>query len=215
MSPLRHDRRGRGPVVRESGVPGCERRETSASGGSQVKCLSLWQPWASLLAHGLKTVETRGWYMHHRGPLLIHAAKKWDNELAGMCREEPFRSALARIGVDVGASRGSKGWGLPFGAIVGEVRVVGCRPTEQVAPGSCDLTYAHVPPARPQLFLTSDDRAFGDFRPGRFATLCVGAKPLSHPITCRGMQGMWDVQLPEAASGARPAVESQANGERS
>ena len=41
-----------------------------------MKAISLWQPWASLMAMGLKKNETRSWYTSYRGPLLIHAAKK-------------------------------------------------------------------------------------------------------------------------------------------
>lgn len=37
--------------------------------------LSLKQPWAALLAHGLKTIEVRRWPTRHRGRLLIHAAR--------------------------------------------------------------------------------------------------------------------------------------------
>lgn len=41
-----------------------------------MRALSLWQPWASLIALGVKTIETRGWSTKYRGPLLIHAAKR-------------------------------------------------------------------------------------------------------------------------------------------
>ncbi len=41
-----------------------------------MKAISLWQPWASLMAMGLKKNETRSWATSYRGPLLIHAAKK-------------------------------------------------------------------------------------------------------------------------------------------
>ena len=37
--------------------------------------LSLKQPWAALLAHGLKTVEIRKWPPTRRGLILIHAAR--------------------------------------------------------------------------------------------------------------------------------------------
>jgi activating signal cointegrator 1 len=40
-----------------------------------MKALSLWQPWASLIYDGRKTIETRHWEMLYRGPLAIHAAK--------------------------------------------------------------------------------------------------------------------------------------------
>lgn len=41
-----------------------------------MKALTLWQPWASLIAVGAKTIETRGWATNYRGPLAIHAAKR-------------------------------------------------------------------------------------------------------------------------------------------
>lgn len=39
-----------------------------------MKALTLWQPWAALIAYGLKTIETRSWRTSYRGPLAIHAA---------------------------------------------------------------------------------------------------------------------------------------------
>jgi len=37
--------------------------------------LSLKQPWATLLAHGRKSIEIRRWPTKQRGPILIHAAR--------------------------------------------------------------------------------------------------------------------------------------------
>jgi ASCH domain len=37
--------------------------------------LSLKQPWATLLVHGLKTIEVRRWPTPRRGRVLIHAAR--------------------------------------------------------------------------------------------------------------------------------------------
>eukprot|EP00088_Acartia_fossae_P009261 TRINITY_DN1447_c0_g1_i1.p1 TRINITY_DN1447_c0_g1~~TRINITY_DN1447_c0_g1_i1.p1 ORF type:complete len:502 (-),score=131.64 TRINITY_DN1447_c0_g1_i1:155-1660(-) len=39
-------------------------------------CLSMHQPWASLLVIGIKLHEGRSWYSNHRGRLWIHAASK-------------------------------------------------------------------------------------------------------------------------------------------
>lgn len=39
-------------------------------------CLSMHQPWASLLVHGIKTHEGRGWCTNYRGRLWIHAASQ-------------------------------------------------------------------------------------------------------------------------------------------
>jgi uncharacterized protein (UPF0264 family) len=48
--------------------------------------LSLKQPWATLLVHGLKTIEVRRWTTKHRGPLLIHAAGVSDERPEGWAR---------------------------------------------------------------------------------------------------------------------------------
>lgn len=42
----------------------------------EIKCLSLYQPWATLIALGLKKYETRGWATHYRGKIAIHAGKR-------------------------------------------------------------------------------------------------------------------------------------------
>lgn len=40
-----------------------------------VKCLSIRQPWAWLIANGHKNFENRLWSTSYRGPCCIHAAK--------------------------------------------------------------------------------------------------------------------------------------------
>lgn len=42
-----------------------------------VAALTLWQPWASLVAWEEKRIETRSWSTSYRGPLVIHAAKRF------------------------------------------------------------------------------------------------------------------------------------------
>ena len=45
---------------------------------TKMKCLSVRQPWASLIAHGHKDVENRTWSTNYRGPLIVHASAKPD-----------------------------------------------------------------------------------------------------------------------------------------
>ncbi len=42
----------------------------------KIKAISLHQPWASMIAQGSKTIETRNWPTSHRGDLLIVSTKK-------------------------------------------------------------------------------------------------------------------------------------------
>lgn len=41
-----------------------------------MRAISLHQPWASFIAEGHKTIETRGWSTSYRGDLLIVSTKK-------------------------------------------------------------------------------------------------------------------------------------------
>ena len=66
-----------------------------------VRVITLYQPWATLLAHGIKKNETRPKPTTHiaeKGIYLIHAAKKWTKEQIKTCYTEPFYSELIRLG---------------------------------------------------------------------------------------------------------------------
>lgn len=43
----------------------------------KIPAITLWQPWASLIAAGQKCYETRSWQRSYRGPLAIHSANRW------------------------------------------------------------------------------------------------------------------------------------------
>ncbi|MCB2200861.1 ASCH domain-containing protein [bacterium] len=47
---------------------------------SELKALSIQQPWAGLILLGLKGLETRTWTTDYRGPLVIHAGKRYQKE---------------------------------------------------------------------------------------------------------------------------------------
>lgn len=52
---------------------GEQNQETQAE---TIPALTLCQPWATLLQHEIKRVETRSWATSYRGPIAIHAAKR-------------------------------------------------------------------------------------------------------------------------------------------
>lgn len=45
-----------------------------------MKAVSIKQPWASLITHGIKDIENRMWRTHFRGRIFIHASGKPDKE---------------------------------------------------------------------------------------------------------------------------------------
>ena len=48
-----------------------------------VKALSIQEPYASMIAEGIKTIETRKWHTKYRGDLLLCASKRPAIKLAG------------------------------------------------------------------------------------------------------------------------------------
>ena len=160
-------------------------------------CLSLWQPWATLLAAGKKMVETRSWPHRFRGKLLIHASKKWRPELHALCLTEPFRSALTSIGF----AQHSGNWkltNLPLGAIVGRVNVAQCFHSEVVTVAASNPAETRVTEwsiaggaDNESLHISETEAAFGDYTPGRFAYLCRDAELFAQPVPCSGHQGFF------------------------
>jgi hypothetical protein len=78
-----------------------------------VKAISLWQPWASYIAVGMKRFETRSWSTGYRGPLAIHAAKRRLTEYElDLLDEWPLPIRLDEI---------------PYGAVVAVATLADCR----------------------------------------------------------------------------------------
>lgn len=65
--------------------------------------LSIKQPWAALLLHGVKTVEVRSWATARRGPVLIHAARVPDPKPTGwQAVTDAIRPATQLLGGVIG-----------------------------------------------------------------------------------------------------------------
>jgi activating signal cointegrator 1 len=163
-----------------------------------MKTLCLIQPWASLFVAGQKRIETRSWAYRGDLPLVlaVHASKKWTAALAKLCLEEPFRSPLAPFGVpscrpgwdawpseEVPLQRA--GFRLPFGAIIGLVRLVACVNTVAL---TSDAFYEQPVSGR--------ELAFGDYTPGRYGWVCDRFHALPEPIPAKGALGLWDWSAP-------------------
>lgn len=144
-----------------------------------LKALSLWQPWASLIAIGAKRIETRSWSTDYRGPVAIHASKHWTDKESVLVTTEPFATAL-RAHVS-----------LPFGAIVAVADLVDCLPTitegfDSVTVESSDGSCIIIPPAEPE-------RSFGNYAPNRFAWVLTNVRALPTPIWCAGHQKLYNL----------------------
>lgn len=133
----------------------------------RIKALSLWQPWASLIAIGAKEFETRSWKHNYRGLVAIHASKRWTQDEIYMTEHFARTYPVATQGKLVGT--------LPLGAVLCVAKLGGIVPTETVRHRI----------AQPEL-------AFGDFSSGRYAWHLEVVEVFAEPIPCKGAQGLWD-----------------------
>jgi hypothetical protein len=154
-----------------------------------MKVLTLTQPYANLVAIGAKRIETRSWETLYRGPLAIHAGKGLrpvggKQGLMELCRSEPFRSVLLAAGY-LGTPA------LPLGAIVATCELVDCRRIPAILPDA----WGYLTPDRADEWqLTDQERAFGDYTPGRFAWLLSNVRALPEPVPCKGALGLWNYE---------------------
>jgi hypothetical protein len=154
-----------------------------------LRALTLTQPWATLVAIGAKEIETRSWGTSYRGALAIHAAAGLGPVgglagLAALTDSEPFFEAL-RPHLS-GYTAKERVCDLPRGCIVAVARLVDVVPT-----GSINFAMNVVGidlPAR-----VEQERAFGDYTPGRHAWLLDRTLHILDPIPCRGHLGLWNV----------------------
>ena len=86
-----------------------------------MKALTIKQPWASLIAHGLKSIENRTWKTNYRGRILIHAASTPVKEGWDALNEMQLAKVYAYKDKIYGGSEE-----LPYGAILGSVEIVDC-----------------------------------------------------------------------------------------
>lgn len=150
-----------------------------------MKALSLWQPWASLIAFDIKRFETRDWpppaaLIGHA--IAIHAAKK--------AVDSDNREWARREGVE---------GDLPLGAVVCTAILQGAYRCGAPASKGLVRISRHLGPLpligplgaqREVTELPIDD--YGDYSPGRWAWCLIDIRRFDPPISARGAQGLWD-----------------------
>lgn len=138
-----------------------------------IHCLSIRQPWASLIIHGVKRIENRTWpapasLIGQR--IAIHASasacqvRSWSDIFSG-----PPIPADESVCVGLGLTLPPLAT-LPRGVIVGTVLLKGCK------------LYDELPPR-----LRADPFA----EPGGFCWLLAEPQRLDEPIACKGALRLW------------------------
>lgn len=162
-----------------------------------MKSISLWQPYASLIAWGDKQIETRSWPTSYRGPLLIHAAKRWTREEENFCLSDTHCFAAMQAHNIVGGTP-SKGWTafprLPKGAIIAVADLTSVFQIEDdwwETDGGYSLQVLENGRSVARRFVSNKEYAFGNYATGRFGWVLENIRALPEPVPCRGVQQLW------------------------
>ncbi len=141
-----------------------------------MKAITLWQPWASLVAIGAKRIETRSWATKYRGPLAIHAAQKHITIVDDLKASRLIQNTIHSRGVAIKD--------LPKGVVLATSILVDCV---RITPEFMDT-------------LSEQEKAFGDYTLGRYAWVLEDIKKLDKPIPAIGKQRLWEWESPEGVS---------------
>ena len=85
-----------------------------------MKAITIKQPWASLIATGLKDIVNRSWKTNYRGRVLVHAAASPVKEGLAALNNKQLFDLMQRENWETEFEN------LPNGAIVGSVEIVDC-----------------------------------------------------------------------------------------
>lgn len=147
-----------------------------------MKAITLHQPWADLIARGIKTLETRTWPTQFRGLLAIHAGKKATGNrqqaTGGAVGGTLFASGQQPIASSQQPSA-PEIWcdslrpRAEYGAVVAVARMYDCR-----------------------LLTVADEAAACCECAGKFGFFLRDVMPLRSPMKLRGQQGLWEINEP-------------------
>jgi hypothetical protein len=138
----------------------------------RMRVISLWEPWASLMAANVKRNETRSWATPYRGWLAIASTASMNTTCKQLLATPPFsdevRKALGRESMPTPQFIAS----FQLGRILCIVKLERVLSTDQIQA---------VP---------YPESLFGDYTPGRFAWMTRDCRKLPEPIPHRGSQGL-------------------------
>lgn len=165
-----------------------------------MKALTLIEPWAALIAHGLKSYETRSWQTGYRGLIAIHAGKTKDEAYI-----ESLLVALANGEIDTRVANAIRD--MHCGEVVALAWLADCRPTREIKPDwswgeqgpeernprwTMPMADGSIPDPPP---ISEMERWAGDFGRGRYAwelQLIKGVRNFNS-VPCRGMPGLFRI----------------------
>ena len=166
-----------------------------------MKALTVYQPWAQLLAIGAKEYETRGWATKYRGPIAIHAgAMNPFRAIRDLNDEVIFRmKQILRENGQISVHGDFRY--LTLGAVIATADLIGCSQIIEdatIRPDAlrgvkceCIIQIDNLK-LRGKYVPSTTEILFGDWTPGRYAWELSNVVMLPDPIPAKGKQGLWN-----------------------
>ena len=177
-----------------------------------MKAITIYQPYASLIACGEKRFETRGHKVNYRGRIAIHAGMKRIIPGSGnpdfMQFLEAANKALGFASYEFADPDLPEEFstfyagtaGLPHGAVIAIGYLEACFQVGGVYKDSGYATLIGEGSPIDHRRIGSQEMLFGDWTPGRYVWEISGVRPLLEPIPCRGLQGLWNWEPPSGTT---------------
>ena len=138
-----------------------------------MKALTLYQPWATLVAIGAKKIETRSWITNYRGKLAVHAGRERRFLIPDFhIYEDPFYGITTLVPEEIRKH--------PENLVLGCIVAI------------CDLVRVDFINEGYYKYIPWEERAFGDYTPGRYAWILENVEALENPVPVKGRQGLWE-----------------------
>lgn len=132
-----------------------------------MKAVTMWEPWASLFAEGHRKIDTRSWYTHFRGPLVIHAALRTPElHTLSWVTGEFMRKAMELLGET----------STHPGMALCTVRLVNIVPVEEIREG-----------------LSEQELLLGNYSSGRHAWIFEDLRKFKKPFRVKGNHVLWEL----------------------
>lgn len=140
-----------------------------------MRAITLYQPYASLIALGAKKNETRSIPFKYRGPLLIHAAMKIPKHLLPLISQPPFSIYIQDQQL------------LPLGAIVAVCELYDEQDADEYVEDVAKMSKLADGKKRQMM---AHELQFGNYESGRRVWRLRNVTAIN-PIKIAGSQGIW------------------------
>ena len=148
-------------------------KQESQDSITKIKAISLHQPYASLIAMGLKKFETRSWRTNYRGKLVICASLKNTKQ-----QQFSYEDLASSFGLELTVPPWSS---LPLGMAIAVCDLTDC----------IEMTDEFISEQSEQ------EQLCGHWETGCFAWKLENVQPLPQSLPIKGKQGLWNISLDE------------------